>query len=75
MARARMPQTAADAVTRPMPLERRMNSFALRDRRLQGMKDGDGFFCLNFRADRARQILRALGEPGFSAFDVGRAPI
>jgi 2,3-bisphosphoglycerate-independent phosphoglycerate mutase len=29
------------------------------------MKDGDGVFCLNFRADRARQILRALGEPGF----------
>jgi 2,3-bisphosphoglycerate-independent phosphoglycerate mutase len=39
-----------------------------------GMKDGDGFFCLNFRADRARQILRALGEPGFSEFDIGRRP-
>jgi 2,3-bisphosphoglycerate-independent phosphoglycerate mutase len=38
------------------------------------MKDGDGFFCLNFRADRARQILRALGEPGFSEFDIGRRP-
>jgi 2,3-bisphosphoglycerate-independent phosphoglycerate mutase len=39
-----------------------------------GMKDGDGLFCLNFRADRARQILRAIGEPGFDAFDVGDRP-
>ncbi len=36
----------------------------------QGMRDGDGFFCLNFRADRAREILRAIGEPGFAEFDV-----
>jgi 2,3-bisphosphoglycerate-independent phosphoglycerate mutase len=39
-----------------------------------GMKDGDGVFCLNFRADRARQILRALGQPGFDAFDVSARP-
>lgn len=39
-----------------------------------GAKDGDGFFCLNFRADRAREILRAVGEPGFDAFDVGSRP-
>jgi 2,3-bisphosphoglycerate-independent phosphoglycerate mutase len=39
-----------------------------------GMKDGDGVFCLNFRADRARQILRALGEPGFAEFDIGPRP-
>ncbi|TMV06909.1 2,3-bisphosphoglycerate-independent phosphoglycerate mutase [Ruegeria sediminis] len=39
-----------------------------------GLKDGDGFFCLNFRADRAREILRALGEPGFSEFDTGKRP-
>jgi 2,3-bisphosphoglycerate-independent phosphoglycerate mutase len=39
-----------------------------------GAKDGDGFFCLNFRADRAREILRAIGEPGFDAFDVGARP-
>ncbi len=39
-----------------------------------GMRDGDGVFCLNFRADRARQILRALGEPGFSEFDLGQRP-
>ncbi|MFD3190732.1 2,3-bisphosphoglycerate-independent phosphoglycerate mutase [Sedimentitalea sp. HM32M-2] len=39
-----------------------------------GARDGDGFFCLNFRADRAREILRAIGEPGFDAFDTGRRP-
>ena len=39
-----------------------------------GARDGDGVFCLNFRADRAREILRALGEPGFDAFDTGRRP-
>lgn len=40
----------------------------------EGMKDGDGFFCLNFRADRAREILRAIGEPGFDEFDTGTRP-
>jgi 2,3-bisphosphoglycerate-independent phosphoglycerate mutase len=39
-----------------------------------GARDGDGFFCLNFRADRAREILRAIGEPGFSEFDKGARP-
>jgi len=39
-----------------------------------GMQDGDGFFCLNFRADRARQILRALGGPEFDEFDLGGRP-
>ncbi|WP_171126777.1 MULTISPECIES: 2,3-bisphosphoglycerate-independent phosphoglycerate mutase [unclassified Ruegeria] len=39
-----------------------------------GVKDGDGFFCLNFRADRAREILRAIGEPGFGDFETGPRP-
>ncbi len=39
-----------------------------------GMQDGDGIFCLNFRADRAREILSALAEPGFDAFDTGPRP-
>ena len=39
-----------------------------------GIKDGDGLFCLNFRADRAREILSALGQPGFSDFDPGVQP-
>ncbi len=39
-----------------------------------GARDGDGLFCLNFRADRAREILAAMGEPGFAAFDTGIRP-
>jgi 2,3-bisphosphoglycerate-independent phosphoglycerate mutase len=39
-----------------------------------GVKPGDGFFCLNFRADRAREILAALGAPSFSGFDRGSLP-
>lgn len=36
-----------------------------------GARGGDGFFCLNFRADRARQILASIGAPAFSGFDTG----
>ncbi|SFM03468.1 2,3-bisphosphoglycerate-independent phosphoglycerate mutase [Shimia aestuarii] len=39
-----------------------------------GARDGDGFFCLNFRADRAREILAAIGQPDFDAFDTGARP-
>ncbi|GGE56120.1 2,3-bisphosphoglycerate-independent phosphoglycerate mutase [Actibacterium pelagium] len=39
-----------------------------------GVKDGDGIFCLNFRADRAREILRGIGEPGFTDFNTGPRP-
>ena len=40
----------------------------------QGVKDGDGIFCLNFRADRAREILSAIADPKFDAFDVSSRP-
>ena len=39
-----------------------------------GVRDGDGIFFINFRADRAREILRAIGEPGFDDFDAGERP-
>ena len=39
-----------------------------------GAKPGDGFYCLNFRADRAREILAALGDPSFDAFDATARP-
>jgi 2,3-bisphosphoglycerate-independent phosphoglycerate mutase len=39
-----------------------------------GMRDGDGLFFLNFRADRAREILSAIGDPAFTAFDRGARP-
>ncbi|TVP73463.1 MAG: 2,3-bisphosphoglycerate-independent phosphoglycerate mutase [Rhodobacteraceae bacterium] len=39
-----------------------------------GVKPGDGLFCLNFRADRAREILAALAAPSFNGFARGQAP-
>ncbi|AXI44842.1 2,3-bisphosphoglycerate-independent phosphoglycerate mutase [Sulfitobacter sp. SK012] len=36
-----------------------------------GARDGDGFFCLNFRADRAREVMAAIGAPKFDSFDRG----
>ncbi len=35
----------------------------------RGMADGDGLLCFNFRADRARELLTALVDPGFSGFE------
>jgi 2,3-bisphosphoglycerate-independent phosphoglycerate mutase len=40
----------------------------------QGMRDGDGLLMANFRADRVRQILAALGDPAFSGFARKRVP-
>lgn len=40
----------------------------------EGVVDGDGIFCLNFRADRAREILAAIGQPDFDAFETGTRP-
>ena len=37
------------------------------------MKDGDGLLFANFRADRAREILAALLDPGFDGFARTRA--
>jgi 2,3-bisphosphoglycerate-independent phosphoglycerate mutase len=34
----------------------------------RGMADGDGLLMINFRADRAREILTALLDPGFTGF-------
>jgi 2,3-bisphosphoglycerate-independent phosphoglycerate mutase len=34
----------------------------------QGMQDGDGVLCFNFRADRVREILTALLDPTFDGF-------
>ncbi|HEX6140034.1 MAG TPA: 2,3-bisphosphoglycerate-independent phosphoglycerate mutase [Candidatus Limnocylindria bacterium] len=39
-----------------------------------GMHDGDAAVHLNFRADRARQLTRALALDGFDDFDRGRRP-
>ena len=39
-----------------------------------GLAEGDGVFCLNFRADRAREILAALADPQFDGFEPGERP-
>ncbi|HMQ95119.1 MAG TPA: 2,3-bisphosphoglycerate-independent phosphoglycerate mutase [Amaricoccus sp.] len=39
-----------------------------------GVRDGDGLMFVNFRADRAREILSALVDPGFDGFDAGKRP-
>ena len=33
-----------------------------------GFAKGDGLFCLNFRSDRAREILAAIADPDFDGF-------
>ena len=40
----------------------------------QGMTDGDSFLCANFRADRVRQLLRALTLDAFDGFARRRRP-
>jgi len=40
----------------------------------RGMRDGDGILMGNFRADRAREILSALVDPGFDGFARARVP-
>ncbi len=39
-----------------------------------GMSDNDGLLFVNFRADRAREILAALADPAFDAFDASARP-
>ncbi len=39
-----------------------------------GMADGDAVLCANFRADRVREIMTALVDPGFDGFDRGNPP-
>jgi len=39
------------------------------------IRSGDGVFCVNFRADRMRQIVRALAVEGFDGFDVSDRPL
>ena len=38
------------------------------------MRDGDALICFNYRADRMRQIVRALTQPDFDGFDVSDRP-
>src|SRR5436309_9134495 len=38
------------------------------------IKEGDGIFCFNYRADRIRQNVRALADPDFDGFEVKGRP-
>lgn len=38
------------------------------------IRSGDGVFAFNYRSDRMRQIISALGMPGFTGFAVGDRP-
>lgn len=40
----------------------------------QGLKNGDGLFLFNFRADRMRQLAHALADADFSGFERGKCP-
>jgi 2,3-bisphosphoglycerate-independent phosphoglycerate mutase len=44
------------------------------ERAVAPMRDGDALICFNFRADRMRQIVRALTDPAFEAFEARRRP-
>ena len=39
-----------------------------------GAASNDGFFCLNLRADRAREIIAAIAAPEFDNFDITGRP-
>jgi 2,3-bisphosphoglycerate-independent phosphoglycerate mutase len=38
------------------------------------MRDGDALIFFNYRADRMRQIVRAIADPSFKEFDVSKRP-
>jgi 2,3-bisphosphoglycerate-independent phosphoglycerate mutase len=40
-----------------------------------GFAQGDGLFCLNFRSDRAREILAAIADPDFDSFACEQTPL
>jgi 2,3-bisphosphoglycerate-independent phosphoglycerate mutase len=44
-------------------------------RPLAPIREGDGIFCFNFRADRMRQMVRAWTQPDFTGFDRRGAPL
>ena len=44
------------------------------DRAVAPMLDGDAVIGVNYRADRMRQIVRTLIDPGFAEFDVANRP-
>ncbi|MBO6604783.1 MAG: 2,3-bisphosphoglycerate-independent phosphoglycerate mutase [Roseicyclus sp.] len=71
-ARAETPEQAVEAAYEDDKTDEFIPATVIGD--FGGVAGGDGFFCLNFRADRAREILSAIGAPGFDGFDVSGRP-
>ncbi len=65
-ARAATPQAAIAAAHAAGRTDEFIPATAIGD--YAGMADGDGLLCFNFRADRVREILAALLDPGFDGF-------
>ncbi len=40
-----------------------------------GVAEQDGIFCINFRSDRAREILAAIAQPDFDGFERVQQPV
>lgn len=40
----------------------------------KGIRQGDGLMCMNYRADRARELMASIGDPSFDKFDIGVRP-
>jgi 2,3-bisphosphoglycerate-independent phosphoglycerate mutase len=40
-----------------------------------GVEEGDGFIFANFRSDRMREIVEAIGDEGFAAFEKDHKPV
>ncbi|MDO6590985.1 2,3-bisphosphoglycerate-independent phosphoglycerate mutase [Loktanella sp. D2R18] len=66
-AQAETPQAAIDAAYANGKTDEFIPATVISD--YAGFAAGDGLFCLNFRSDRAREILAAIADPAFDAFD------
>ena len=65
-ATAASPQAAIDAAYAAGKTDEFIPATVIGD--YAGFADGDGLFCLNFRSDRAREILAAIADPDFDGF-------
>ncbi|MFT4742751.1 MAG: 2,3-bisphosphoglycerate-independent phosphoglycerate mutase [Yoonia sp.] len=60
------PQTAIDAAYAADKTDEFIPATVIGD--YAGFAQGDGLFCLNFRSDRAREVLAAIADPAFDGF-------
>ena len=65
-AKADTPQAAIDAAYADGKTDEFIPATVIGD--YTGFRNDDGYFCLNFRSDRAREILAAIADPEFDGF-------